>query len=117
MVEKGQDVQGCQERGELLFAMTEVMFQVIALGLERIIVFVFDFPTGAAGGGKGGDVLVGDREIGYPAIEVEHLALGVGLGEFTPVDPEGILAFGQGHRVGIAIGVGMEVGSHFGVGF
>ena len=36
MVEKGQDVHGGQERGEMLFAMTEVMFQVIALGLERI---------------------------------------------------------------------------------
>ena len=73
--------------------MTEDMFQVIAIGLERIIIFVLELAAGAAGGNHGGDVLVGDLEIGHPAVEVERFAFEVGNRQFTPVDLDGIFAF------------------------
>ena len=30
----------------MLFSMTEIMFQVVALGFEHIVIFVFRLPTG-----------------------------------------------------------------------
>ena len=60
VMEKGQDVHGCQERREMFFAMAEVMFEVIALGFKSVVVFVFDLPSDPGRGHEGGDVLVGD---------------------------------------------------------
>jgi len=111
VVEEGQDVHRGQQRGQMLLAMAEVVFEVVALGLEGVVVLVFDFPPGASRGDDGGYVLVGDFEIGDKAIEIDHLAVMVGHRHFAPVDLEGIVAFGQRHAVGVTVGIGVEVGA------
>ena len=53
VIEEGQDIHRGQQRGELLFTVAEVVFEVIALGLERVVVLVFDFSTGRGRGAPG----------------------------------------------------------------
>ena len=113
VIEEGQDVHRRQQRGEMLLAVAEVVFEVIALGLERVVVLVFDLPPGAARGDDRGHVLLGDFEVGHPTVAVNDFAVVVGHGHFAPVDLQGVLAFGQRNRVGVAIGIGVEVGPDF----
>ena len=54
----------------MLFAMAEIMLQVIALGFEGIVVFVFDLPAGAPASDQVGDVFAGDFEIGDESVMV-----------------------------------------------
>ena len=54
----------------MFWALAEVVFEMIALGLEGVVVLVFAFPPGASLRDEGGDVLVGDSEIGDKAIEI-----------------------------------------------
>lgn len=48
----------------MLFAVAEVVLQMVALGLERIVVLVLDLPARATGGDDISDILVRDREVG-----------------------------------------------------
>ena len=45
MEQKSQQIQGQKESSQMLFSMTEIMFQVVALGFEHIVIFVFRLPT------------------------------------------------------------------------
>jgi hypothetical protein len=102
-IEEGQDVQGGQQRGELLLAVAEVVFEVIALGLERVVVLVFDLPPSAACGDEGDYVLLGDFEVGNPPVVMNDLMVVVRDDEFAPVDLQGVLALGPRNAVGVAI--------------
>ena len=62
--------------------MAEVVFEVVAVGLEDVEGLVLDLPSGAAAGGKLGNGLDGDRQIGDKAVVVGALSLGVGDREF-----------------------------------
>lgn len=109
VIEKGQDVQSGQERSEMLFAVAKVMFQVLALGLKRVVVLVFDLPARPPRGDDRGDVGLGDFEVGNEAVAVKNFSLRVGDGQFTPVGLEAVLCVGQRHRMGITIGVGFPL--------
>lgn len=76
----GQEDQGRQHGGQVLLAMAIVVFEVVALGLERIVVFVLDFPAAAACGGDRDHGVGSDRVRGGPAVVVDHAARGVGGG-------------------------------------
>jgi len=76
--EKGQDIHGRKQRGKVLLAMTETMFQMIALGLEGVVVFVLDFPSCPSRGHQGGHILLGNFEVGDERMAIKHLALGIG---------------------------------------
>jgi hypothetical protein len=41
MKQQGQEVEGNEERGEMLLAMSKIMFEVVALGFEGIVILVF----------------------------------------------------------------------------
>ena len=57
----GEEDQGRQYGGQVLFAMAIIVFEVVALGLEGIVVFVLDFPAAAAGSDQRDHILGGDR--------------------------------------------------------
>ena len=59
-------------------AVAEVVFEVIALGLEGVVVFVLDLPAGATGGDDAGDIFIGDLEVGDEGILIELFAFLVG---------------------------------------
>ena len=46
--EKGEHHQEGKDDGEMILAMAKVMFKVVALVLEGVEGFVFDFPAGAS---------------------------------------------------------------------
>src|SRR3989442_9282621 len=45
MEQKGQQSEAEHKRRQIALAMTEVVLQMIALGFEHVVVFVFDLPT------------------------------------------------------------------------
>jgi hypothetical protein len=41
MKHQGQEVEGDEEQGEMLLAMSKIMFEVVTLGFEGIVILVF----------------------------------------------------------------------------
>ena len=80
-------------------------------GFKNIVVFVFNLPARPSGGHDRRHIVLGNFQIGDKAVAIKNLSLGRGHGEFTPVDFEGVLAFGQGNLVGIAIGIVFPLGT------
>lgn len=73
----------------MLFAMTEVVFEVIAVILEHIDVFIFHFPACPADLDDFGYIVGGKAVIGDPRIVKQHCPCRlVGDGQFTPVHQE-----------------------------
>ena len=44
MEQKGEEVEAEQQRREVLRAMPKIVLQMVALGLEYVVVFLFDLP-------------------------------------------------------------------------
>lgn len=90
----------------MVLSMSEVVFEMIALGLEDIMIFVLGLPPTSActsdlGHGFGGQVMVS-----YPSIGVEDFAIGFShQRQFTPVDEQGGLSVAQWELIDIAIAV------------
>ena len=54
--EKRQQDQARQHRGEVLFSVAVVVLEMVAFGLERIVVLVLDFPAAAPSSHHGDDM-------------------------------------------------------------
>ena len=92
MSEESQQVEGGQKVGQMLFAVSKVMVEVIAVVLEDIVVFVLDFPTGTAcGDGLHDSVFINGVRCG-PGIAVDKLLFVIGNGDLAPVHQQGIVA-------------------------
>jgi hypothetical protein len=93
MDQKSQHIQGCQNISQTLLAMPEVVFQVIALGLQDIVILVFDFPACSSDLGKLGNIGNCDLVIGYETVLIQNLT-GIFMrdDQFQPVDLQGIAA-------------------------
>lgn len=64
------------------------MLKMIAFGLQDIIVFVLDFPTGTSHLGKFGDIVSGHRMIRDETVLIEGFArLFIGNDQLEPIDP------------------------------
>ena len=59
--QENQEDHRREQVGQKLFAMAEIMLEVIALGLERIVVLVLNFPSCAACGGEARNVFRRDE--------------------------------------------------------
>jgi hypothetical protein len=53
---EGQQVQGHQNGGEVALAVTEIVLDVVSLGLEDVEGLVFDLPASATAGREFGDI-------------------------------------------------------------
>ena len=74
----------------MLFAMTEVVFEVVTVIFEHIDVLILHFPARAADLNDFGNFVGDQAMIGDPGImEQKRACLLVGDGQFTPVDQEG----------------------------
>src|SRR5713226_2007313 len=91
-----QEVEDDEHGGEVILAVAEIVFEIVALGLERVESLVLDLPAGSAAGGEFDDVGAIDRQIGDEAVAVGDLAGGVDDLYREPVDAHGILAVAQG---------------------
>jgi hypothetical protein len=85
--EKGEQVEGQQKTSQVLFAVAEVVLQVIALGFEDIVVFVFTLPAGLTGFDDLDHGLVREGMIGDKGIMIQLLpGFAVGDDNLTPID-------------------------------
>ena len=71
---ESQKIQKEKHHRQMLFAVTEIVFNVIALIFEGVEGLVFDFPTASACLDQLDDVIGVHRDIGHPGVSVGHLA-------------------------------------------
>ena len=64
-----EHVHGGQQRGKVLFPMAEVVLQVVALGLECVVVLVLDLPSAPCGGDDTGDIFIVDPPVRDPGAD------------------------------------------------
>ncbi len=76
----------------MLRPMAEVVFEMIALGFERIVVFILHFPPGAAPLHEGRDGFGGERRLRHEGIVVQGCPRRIREREFTPIDIQRIRA-------------------------
>src|SRR3954470_5952463 len=103
MEQKGQQVEAEHKRRQILLAMTKVVLQMRALGLEHVIVFVFDLPApptrlGYRHHGVGCQAMIGDT-----AIVIEWFTrCGINDRDLEPIDRQGIVTPAQEYLVEVA---------------
>lgn len=84
--------------------MAVIVFEVVALGLEDMVVLVLDLPAGPTSRHDGLDSLGGQVMVGDKGMVIEDFAgRFMGNGQVAPVDQQGLLASPQGQFVEIAI--------------
>ena len=96
---EGQQVHGGEHHGEVLFAVPEIMFEVVAVIFQDVEGLILDFPSGSGAVGDLGDIGFVDWQIGDEGALIGDLALGVGDGQSDPVDQKGLFAVPQGNLV------------------
>lgn len=100
MEQKGEQVEADHHRREVLLAMPKVVLSMVALGLEHIVVFIFDLPPPTACLRHRRDVFRRDAGIGDTAIVVELFArFGVAHRHLAPIDRQSLLPVEQEHLI------------------
>ena len=93
----------------MLLAVSEIVFEVIALGLEGVVIFVFNLPPCAPSGRDWFDAGVGDDMGCCPGIAVCFFTVLRGGDKLAPVDHQRIIAVAQGHLIHVAVSVGEPI--------
>jgi hypothetical protein len=65
---EGEQIEGDKNTSEGFLAVSKIVLKVVTVGLEHVEGLVLDLPTGAAAGGKFGDGIAGNSEIGDEAV-------------------------------------------------
>src|SRR5262245_12959086 len=93
MKKESEQIEGQQETGQIVLAVTKVVFEMITFGFEDVVVFVLDFPAGASGLNDGDNRLFSEVVIGDKSIIVELFpSFAMGDGDLTPIDQQGRFA-------------------------
>ncbi len=92
MEQEGQQIETEHRRREILLAVAEVMFEMVALGLKHVVVFVFNFPPSTTGLCHLCHILRTETVIGDKGVVIELLArFGIDHGHLDPIDRECVL--------------------------
>src|SRR5919108_1129545 len=92
MGQESQQIEAEHRRREILLAMAEVMLEMVAFGLEDIVVFVFNLPPSTTGVGHLCHVLCAEPVIGDKGVVVELCTrCGIDYGHLDPIDRERML--------------------------
>jgi len=81
--------------------MTEVVLEVIALGLQRIIVFIFNLPPCAARGNHCCNVDIVNRQGCGEGISIQYLTFFCAIGDFATVHEQCVIGIAQWHSTGV----------------
>jgi len=104
MEQEGKQVEAQHQRREILLTMSKVVLDMVAFGLEHIVVFVCDLPPPTACLRSLRNVVSRDLVIRDKAIVVELFArLGVDHGDLEPIDRQGLLPVEEEHIIQEAI--------------
>src|SRR5262249_52010010 len=92
MEQEGQQIEAEHRRREILLAMAEVMLEMVAFGLEDVVVFVFNLPPSTTSVGHLGHVRHTEMMIGDKGVVRELCArCGIDDGHLDPIDRERML--------------------------
>ncbi len=110
--QEGEHRQASKDGGQMLLPVTVVVFEFIALVLERIEGFVFDFPASASSSHQRFNILWRQFDIGDPA--EPPLAITILFPVFQKIDPPLRMGFVQGQIVHPEIAVldPVRIGKH-----
>jgi len=75
MNKKGQQIEQEEGHGQVVLAVAEVVFDVIALVFKGIKALIFNFPAGTAAFDQIDHVVFGDLDIGDPTVVVSALVV------------------------------------------
>jgi hypothetical protein len=84
--------------------MVEAVFEVLALGFERVVILVLDLPTSSASSGNCHDIVVSDGTL--PAHCGTARRPRYPWDEFAPIDHQCLIAVAQGHLIDVTVGIG-----------
>src|SRR3989454_7125148 len=94
--QKGQQVEAEHTCRQVLLAMTKVVLQMVTLGLEHVVVFVFDLPPPTTRLRNVYNVVIPQAMIGDTAIVIELFArFGIDDRDLEPIDRQGIVTTSQ----------------------
>src|SRR5215510_14007310 len=93
MEQKGQEVETEQNRREVLLAMPKIVLQMVALGLEHVVIFVFDLPAPPTRLRHVYHVVRRQAMVADTAIVIELFARGgIDHRDVKPIDRQGIVS-------------------------
>src|SRR5208282_4252369 len=87
---EGQQVEGGEDGGQVLLAVSEIVFEVIALCFQDVEAFVFDLPARPSAGRQFDDGVAVGGQVSDEAVAIGHLAGGVANLDHQPVDRHGV---------------------------
>ena len=92
----------------MVLSVSKIVFQMIALGLEDIVVFIFRLPATSARANHRGNRLGCELMTSDEGILVKYFAIGLtGERQFAPIDEQGGLGVSQGNLIDVAIPVNL----------
>src|SRR5215475_2831098 len=92
MEQEGQQSEAEHRRREILLAMAEVMLEMVAFGLEDVVVFVFNLPPSTTSLSHLGHVRHTETMIGDKGVVIELCArFGIDYGHLDLIDRERML--------------------------
>src|SRR4051812_14407116 len=97
MKSERQQVQRCQDAGETLLPMSEVVFQVIALGLENVERLILDLPAGGPAGGQFDDIVAMYRQVSDEAVAIGDGPLCIDDLNLQPIPSDRLGVAAQSH--------------------
>jgi hypothetical protein len=104
MEQKGQEIEAKHKRRQILLAMPKAGLQMVALGLEDVVIFVFDLPASTARLRGVRDVVGAQAMIGDKAIVIEWFArFGMHDRDREPIDRQGIVTTTPEHVIDVPI--------------
>ena len=106
MEEQREDVDGPEQGRKMLLVMAKIVFEMVALGLESVVVLILNFPTSPPGPNHLGYILIAERIIRGQGVVIGYLAISGGDSKFAPVNQQGLIAIFEGDSVEIAVGIG-----------
>jgi hypothetical protein len=100
MEQKGQKIETEHHRREVLLAMPKVVLQMVAFGLEHVVIFVFDLPASTARLRDVRNIVRVQAMIGDKAVVIELFAgFGIDDRDLEPIDRSILRAeFRRPHR-------------------
>ena len=90
--QKGQDDEAGQQRRQVLLAVAVVVLEVVTLGFQGVVVFIFDLPPAAPGLDDFYHIVVSEREGSRKSVLVQDVTKLIGGRERAPVHQQGVIA-------------------------
>src|SRR4051812_48970754 len=90
MESESQKVQGDEHGGKIVFAVAEIVLEIVSVVLQDVEAFVLDLPACPATGGQFDHCVVTDVEIGDEAVAICDFTGGVDDLNHEPVDDQGV---------------------------